>query len=879
MPEPLAIWTVEMAIDRLASFQTAPALIALRDGRTLSISYAELADKVRSLGAGLSQSGIAGGALVALIAPNGFDWVVVRLALAAAGAVAVALDDLATDSELADLVRDCGCRHVFTNPKHASLGRSLEQGIDLWVMGEDPVPEGTRSWQALFRPATALAFGRTLEGAALFTYTSGTTGPPKGFLLSYANIASNLAPLARAGLLGASDRVLLPLPLHHIYPFLIGLLTPLCVGAAVVLPESVSGPKLVEAIKAAEVSTIVGVPRLYAALASAIDVRIGGHGKIVHRLFHVALLVAIALRRRFGLDAGRWLLRDVRAQLGPKLRLLVSGGAHLEPETLWPLAGMGFEVRSGYGLAETASTFTGNMPGAERLGSEGKPFQGGRMRIAAPDEEGVGEIELSGANVFSNYRNANANREAFSADGWFRTGDLGRIDGDGFLYVTGRRKETIVLGGGKKVNPEALERHYGTSPYIREIAVLERRGSLVALVVPNLAAARTGPSARIDETIRIALASQSQLLPSYERLAGFALIRDALPRTRFGKYRRFLLPALYERALAGETARVPPPPSAADEALLARPRPRLLYDILLARYPARFSLDAHPQLDLGIDSLEWIALSLALDEAGLRLPERALADALTVRDLLVSAEAAEPRSGETVPQEPTTIDETWLAPTGRMLTVLGFVLYLVDWIAMRLLFRLRVQGAEHLPASGPYVIAANHASDLDALALVAALDYRRARRLYWGGDAIRLFRRRWLNPLWRALHVFPADDRFPARIIATGEAALARGNDLGWFPEGWRTPDGTVQHFYPGIGRILAQSRVPVIPVYIAGTFKAWPRNRRLPRLLPVRVFIGRPIACGVIPGATAGEAQEQRTADHLHDAIVSLATIAKSTA
>ena len=802
-----------------------------------------MADKLLSLGAGLERSGIKSGTLVALIAPNSFDWVIARLALAAVGAIAVALDDLSTDVELASLLRDCCCRHVLASPRHAAVIRSIDPTIEIWVIGDDPVPEGTCNWHSLFIVPSASALMKSFEGPAVFTYTSGTTGPPKGFLLSYANLAANLPPLAGAGLIGGNDRVLLPLPLHHIYPLLVGLLTPLSVGAAIVFPEAISGPKLVQAMRIAEVSAIVGVPRLYAALASGLDAQIAARGRLAHRIFHVLVAASIGLRRHFGIDAGRLLFRRLRARIGPKLRLLVSGGAHLESDTLWPLVGMGFEVRSGYGLAETASIFTGNLPGVERLESEGKTFQGGLMRIAAPDEDGVGEIELSGPNVFAGYRNPEANRDAFTADGWFRTGDLGHIDNDGFLYVTGRTKETIVLGGGKKVNPEALERIYGTNPYIREVAVLERQGSLVALVVPDFEAARRGPSARIDETVRMALASQSQLLPSFERLAGFALSRDPLPRTRLGKYRRFLLPALYDRALSGEALPARAAPNAEDEALLANARVRQLYDVLVSRYPDRsFSLDANPQLDLGIDSLEWVSLSLVLEQAGLSLPERAFADALTVRDLLRLANTGMPGSDDAFAKAQETIDGGWLAPIGYGPIVLGFVLYLMDRILMRVLFRLRVLGAENLPAKGPYVLAANHASDLDALAIIAALDYRRARRLYWAGDATRLFRRRWLHPLWRALHVFPADDRLPSKTLAMGETVLARGGDLVWFPEGWRTPDGRMQRFYPGIGRILARTGVPVVPIYIAGTFEALPRNRRLPQLRPVRIFIGEPL-------------------------------------
>lgn len=556
--------------------------------------------------------------------------------------------------------------------------------------------------------------------------------------------------------------------------------------------------------------------------------------------------------------------------------MLVSGGARIEPELLWPLVALGYEVRSGYGLAETSSIFTGNLPGAERLGSEGRPFVGNKLRIVDQDESGDGEIELKGACVFTGYRgNPAATKEAFTGDGWFRTGDLGHLDEDGFLYVTGRRKETLVLGGGKKLHPEELEKLYGASRFIKEIAVLERRGSLAALVVPDLDAIRASGRIGIEDVIRVELATRAQTLPSYERLAGFAIDREAIPRTRLGKIQRFLLPDLYDRARSGEKRRASVALSNEDRALLARAPAGEIMAFLRARYKSdSIGPETHPALDLGIDSLEWMALALALQERfGIRLEEPDIAKIVTFRDLLrlVVEGGRTPTAPASAAEGLGPEDLRWLKPTGFPLTLLAIAVYCLEWALSWGLFRIRVRGRENLPLSGAFVIVANHESDLDPIVLAAALGWRNARRLYWSGDIGVLFTRRALDPLWRALKVFPVDERKPATALALAAEVLRQGAGLVWFPESWRSPDGRLQHFLPGIGKLLLMVPVPVVPLCIEGTFEALPRGRHVPRCHPIKLLFGPPIDPAFLDGIDRNETGYQEIANRFHEIVAGL--------
>jgi long-chain acyl-CoA synthetase len=605
---------------------------------------------------------------------------------------------------------------------------------------------------------------------------------------------------------------------------------------------------------------------------------VAARGKVAAAVFAGLLELATSLRKG-GVDVGRRVFGSLHAQMAPDLRLMVSGGAKLEAEATWMLEALGWKVASGYGLAETASLFTGNTPANQRVGSEGRPIAAGTtIRIHEPDALGIGEILLRGPNVFAGYRdNAEANAAAFTPDGWFRTGDLGRLDTDGYLYVTGRSKELIVLGGGKNVMPEEVEAAYGASPAIREVALLERDGALVAIVLPDIAAVHATGSLRVEDVVRVALTEAAQALPSYQRLAGFVLAREPLPRTRLGKIQRFRLPALYAGLLEGRAPALAAPLSEEDAALVATPGAAEVWAILKARYAGKpLSPEASPALDLGIDSLEWISLALEVEQRiGLRLTEDEMAAMTTVRALLLRAcgdggAAPAPRSAEALAAEAAAAT---VPPSALLWPARAAGWALARGIA-RAMFSLRATGAGQVPTRGPVVIVANHVSDLDPGLVAAALPFAAARRLWWAGAAERLFASGAARAFARTFQVFPVEERAPGQAIAMARAVLARGDALAWFPESWRSPDGRLQRFLPGIGFVLdGLPEVTVVPAHIAGAFEAMPRDARLPRRHPVRVTFGAPLRVGdLAEPAEDPRLRAERLAEALRARVAALA-------
>jgi long-chain acyl-CoA synthetase len=858
--------TLGSVIDGLSAHGGRPALVAFGEEGVETLSYRELAGRVRILARGLRGVGVECGDHVAIVCGNCPEWIAACLAVISAGAVVVPVDVQIGDDALGQVLVDSGAGHVFTTADQAGrledLGDVTLSKLILLDVGE----EDERSWRCL--PADGdedLPGLQGGEGAALF-YTSGTTGAAKGVPLSHANLAFQIDSLLGAHLVSEDDRILLPLPLHHVYPFVMGMLTPLAAGLPIILPQSLTGPQLVRALREGEATLIVGVPRLYGALYSGIEERIGSGGRLTAALFKHGVDLFARVRRVTGVNVGGIALRPLRRQLGPKLRVLASGGAALDPDLAWKLEGMGWRVAIGYGLTETAPLLTLNPPDGTKLASVGQPVPGVEISIdpSVVPEEGdrsgashrEGEILARGPNVFSGYRHRPEDTSKVFDDGWFRTGDLGYFDDDGYLYVTGRASTLIVTPGGKNVQPEAVEGVYLEHHLIREIGVLQRDGRLVAVIVPETDEVPQGEG--MNAAMRQAIEECSKRLPSYQRISDYAISREPLEYTRLGKLRRHFLAERLDRARSGAENRdeMPVGPIQLEEmpeedrALLQDPAARGVWALLSDRFPERrLAPDTSPQLDLDVDSLGWVNLTLEIGErTGVELREEAIGRIGTVRDLLreVASGAGRqmhPTSPLERPEE--VLDDRqlrWLRPLGRTASVAARGMFFLNQAIMRGLFRLRAEGLENLPDGGQFIIAPNHVSYLDAFVVAATLPRDVRRRTYWAGWTGAAFSNPLARLVSRLAQVIPVDpERAGLSSLAFGAAVLARGQNLVWFAEGERSRTGSLQPFKPGVGMLLDHYPVPVVPVLIRGTYEAMPRGRFLRRLENVMVTFGEP--------------------------------------
>ncbi|MCX8060898.1 MAG: AMP-binding protein, partial [Aquificaceae bacterium] len=667
------------------------------------------------------------------------------------------------------------------------------------------------------------AMTRDLKETALILYTSGTTGAPKGVMLSFKNLLSNIRAIEKVGVASREDITVALLPFHHSYPLMVTLLVPLYLGATVVFLERLSSEELLRALREHRVTILVGVPRLYQLLHQRVMEKVMAN-PVGRALFHLSPYISPALRRL--------LFRRVHEAFGGRLRFLVSGGAKLPLEVASDMSRLGFIFLEGYGLTETSPIVSFNPPQKPKLGSVGLPIEEVYVKIA-PD----GEVLVRGVNVMQGYyKKPQETQKAFS-EGWFMTGDLGYVDSEGYLYITGRKKEVLVLADGKKVNPEEIEALLlREGPYLKEAAVLEVEGSVRALLLPDMEALQQRGVLNVEEFLRWQVVDRvNQRLPDWKRITGFKLLKEELPKTRLGKVKRFLLPELYRSTQTATEEEE-------SEPLLETQEGQLIVSYLQRLTGKRPKGSHHLELDLGLDSLGKVEfLSFVETTFGLALSEEDLIAHPTLKELvgLVVERREKVELSESswkdilLKAQPYGLEEhPSVFQAGRLFLRLLFKLY----------NRLEVVGVENLPEP-PFILAPNHASYLDGFVLASALPSSLAGKTYFLG-AEEYFRNPVTSLFARLAHVITVNlNRRLLESMQKTACALRLGKAVVIFPEGARTRDGRLLPFRKGVAVLSKELSVPVVPVALQGTYRSLSFRDRLPKPYKIRVAFGKPIS------------------------------------
>ena len=453
-------------------------------GKFRIITHKEFRENINALGTTLIQMGLKD-KRIAVISENRYEWELSYLAVAAGVGVIVPLDKALPDNELESLILRSQVEAIIYSSKYDAIMNTLREkkNTNLKYFISMDLEENT---QGIYAERALVEKGKKLladgnktyidakidaEKMGIMLFTSGTTAMSKAVMLSHKNLVTNVMDIIQRFDLTDEDRFLSFLPLHHVFECTVGFLYPISIGGSIAFCEGVK--HMAENIKEFEITAMISVPAVFDIIYRKVMKTIEKKGKLANlekgkKVSQFLLKMKIDLRKQ--------LFKEVHESLGPKLKLVVTGGAALDPETEKGFNDLGFDVEQGYGLTETAPVIAAETPKCRRLGSIGKKFPSVEVKIDDPDEEGIGELMAKGPSIMLGYyENEEATKSALESDGWFHTGDLARIDKDGFIYISGRKKSVIVLNNGKNVFPEEIETLLNKVEGIKETFVFEKK--------------------------------------------------------------------------------------------------------------------------------------------------------------------------------------------------------------------------------------------------------------------------------------------------------------------------------------------------------------------------------------------------------------------
>ncbi|MEW6214817.1 MAG: AMP-binding protein, partial [Nitrospirota bacterium] len=799
---------------------------------------------------------------VAIISENRPEWCASYLAISLSGGAAVPIDAQLGPDEIRNLLADSESKVVFHSSKTEENVRRAVKDLITHNLSPTLINFDSPEFKdACSTPEVTNYPEVSEEEVASLIYTSGTTGIPKGVQLTQKNFCSDAEAIIKAGIVTHNDNVLSVLPLHHTYPFMCTFLVPVSLGASITYAPSLKGPELIAAIKNKGVSILIGVPQLLEHIRNGILNRIKQLPGPIPKIMIGILNLCGNLKQNLGINMGKLMFKSVHRALGDRFRFFASGGAKLDLEVMKDLEALGFTVVEGYGLTETSPVVTFNPITKRKVSSAGKPLPSVEIKIIDPERReelcvmGEGEIVIKGPMVMKGYyKNPQATEQAMK-EGWFFSGDLGYMDSDGYLFITGRLKELIVLSSGKNIYPEDVENQYMKIPLIKEICVMgiEEKGvvePLHAVIVPNFEYAKKARIGNLQVALKWDINNVSLHMPQYMRIKGYTVYPDPLPRTPLGKLRRFMIKDLIK--VKSEELRA----KGEDKRLMIDEIGRKVVECIMPLLKKEIQIQStdNLELDLGLDSLARIELVVSLEKAfSIKLPEIFASEVQTVEELVsrikeygrhgISEIEKMPMWKDILKAEPSLDDRK---KVGLHYSFLEWLIVLISLrlikIIMKIFFRLKIESLENIPEKGPYIITPNHASYLDGFNIVAALTSISFRDLYSLGFQ-KYFTGTFKESFARLAHVIPIDpETYLTRALQMASYILRNGKSLLIFPEGGRSYDGEIMEFKKGVGILSLELNVTVIPAYITGSFEALPRGKIWPKFTEMKITFGTPL-------------------------------------
>jgi len=828
------------------------------------ITYAELKNRIDKHSSFIKEEGFSKGDRIALLSKNSPEWGTIFFSCILTDMIVVPVAADSTPGEIKNIIDDSGAKAIFLSTELPVLTEGLKNLPTLEkiiIIDENRITGVNNLRRSLTRDISVP------KNVVAILYTSGTTASPKGVMLTHKNLYSNFCSVIRMDIMSSKDSILSVLPLHHTYPLMITLIAPILSGACIVYPAYDWPDMLTSYIKDAAITVLVGVPQMFHRIHQRITNKLQSLGLFSRLYIHAAANLSWSIRKRSGLNPARILLSKLHNTFGKQLRFFASGGAKIDKKIEEDLFRWGFTVLEGYGLTETSPVAAFNPPDKPKIGSVGIPISDVKIKIVDKDRTGVGEVVIQGPNVMSGYYHKQGQTKECIRDGWFFSGDLGYFDKEGYLYITGRSKELIVLSSGKNIYPDEVEAEYSKTPFVKEICVLgavreegaNTQDYLYAVIVPDFELFKERGEINIYSVIKSKFEDISKSLPGYKHIMGFVVTNRPFPRTVLGKLKRYEIEKIY----MADTLKGKPSPgqkslSPDDEKITRSEAGKKVIDYLRQAFGIKkqILLSSSIEIDLGVDSLGRVELMSAMERTfGIKLPESLIsASIFTVRDLILKIEsvmAAEAKEKtEPSDMEPLHLEELIKKPLSTEFMnkirlkptlldyILAFIIRGFVYLFFKLFYKLKIEGADKIPREGPYIICVNHVSFFDGFIVSVSVPFYSAMKLFFMG-----FRRYFVVPIVRSLvkagRILPIDS---TQIVGAMQAALfVLSNDkaICIFPEGQRSFDGSPLRFKNGIGLVAKEAKVKLIPVFIEGAFEIWPRASRFPKPGRIKVKFG----------------------------------------
>lgn len=778
--------------------------------RRFAYSYAELAALALKMAQLLAQRGVVPGDRVLIWGPNSSWWGIAYWGIILRGGIAVPVDFM-SDRARAEMILQLTESKVLIQSRFKPERIVSESTLlleELQYLLEDLAPI-----EEIAHPAP--------DDIAQLIYTSGTTGNPKGVMLTHKNLIANVLQINRqVPIITPEFSFLSLLPLSHMFEQMGGFFTPLYRGAAVIYPRTLKPSAIMEALGAEDIYVIMSVPRLQQLLKSSIE------RELEEKHLSTAFRKLAKIAPRLPKAARRLLFFPVQRKFGSNFTVFVSGGAPLDPEVFNFWNDMGFTLLEGYGLTECSPVLCVNTMEKQVAGSVGPPLPGVTLRI-----EGK-ELMARGDNVFPGYyRNEEATREAFTADRWFRTGDIAEIAPDGWVFIKGREKELIVTGAGVNVYPDELEAVLNKVPGVKESCVIGHdRGAGEEVHAVLLL---DGSGARPEEIIGQA----NKSLDGMHQITGYTLWKEPeFPKTTTLKIKKFLVKEEIKKGSAGEDA------GGSRDVLV-----NLLAKVTGAS-AGEIRDDSLLVGDLGLTSIGQLELVNFLEqEYRLDIEDASIGPQTRVSDLrsiIAKREKVHYRDHF----------RFWTNSLPvKVLRMLGDAL--LKFPLFSIFVSLEVHGEEVLERlQGPVVFVANHLSYFDQPSITFAMPKHLRYNTATAAWEEFFFSDKYqgLNRLWRRLcyqygtifvNLFPLPQSggFSGSLRFMGKLADAGVNIL-IFPEGAHSTSGKMEAFQLGLGVIVKELGIPVVPIKIEGTERVLPPKASFPKRGKVTVKFGDPL-------------------------------------